>query len=118
MRQICPDDPHATPGGRRGDVGGLPAAGVPLPGLASLTFPGPLSSAAMLASPGALGQPAEPVTGGLAPQARAVDLMKFSMIAAPCAVRMDSGWNWTPSIGRVACRSAIGMPSVRAVTSR
>jgi len=35
------------------------------------------------------------------------------------AVRIDSGWNCTPSTGWVRCRIAIGRPSaVRALTSR
>src|SRR5579875_2871586 len=28
---------------------------------------------------------------------------KFLTISNPCSVRMDSGWNWTPSIGNSLC---------------
>jgi hypothetical protein len=41
------------------------------------------------------------------------------MMALPWGVRMDSGWNCTPSVGWVACRRPIGIPpGPRAVTFR
>ena len=44
---------------------------------------------------------------------------KFRAIAGPSGVRTLSGWNWTPSMGRVTWRTPITSPScVREVTSR
>ncbi len=43
---------------------------------------------------------------------------KLESSAGPLGVRSDSGWNWTPSTGRVRWRSPMITPSeVAAVTS-
>src|SRR5205814_8899213 len=36
---------------------------------------------------------------------------KFRAISRPSGVSTDSGWNWTPSIGRSTWRTAITSPS-------
>ena len=42
-----------------------------------------------------------------------------SIMSWPDNVRMDSGWNWTPELSRLRCRTPITMPDgVRAVTTR
>src|SRR5436190_21031662 len=44
---------------------------------------------------------------------------KLRMIVSPQVVSIDSGWNWMPSVGWVACRNAIGIrPVAVAVTDR
>src|SRR5207249_11412596 len=37
--------------------------------------------------------------------------MKLRASAEPSGVSTDSGWNWTPTIGSVACRTAISSPA-------
>jgi hypothetical protein len=42
---------------------------------------------------------------------------KFPMSSGPARVRIDSGWNCTPSTGNVRCRTAMGSLADRAVTA-
>ncbi len=49
---------------------------------------------------------------------RAAAVTKLRMICSPCGVRIDSGWNCTPSTGAARWRMPIGSGPVRAVTTR
>src|SRR5207245_8922086 len=50
---------------------------------------------------------------------RLASLRKFRRSPGPSGVRIDSGWNWTPSTGWFRCRTAMISPSSAvALTSR
>src|SRR4029078_1709683 len=73
----------------------------------------------LLARERAFGGPADQRAQAIAHAGTAVRERKLRRRARPCSEAIDSGWNWTPSIGRSRWRRPMMVPSSRvAVTSR
>jgi hypothetical protein len=49
---------------------------------------------------------------------RSASSKKFWAISRPYSVEIDSGWNWTPQIGRLVCSTPITTPSSAQATTR